>query len=127
MCTLQSKYQREAERFLTEATKLITLAARTNYMHQTRERGVESYKAVRETDEAMERLLNLLRDAARDEARSAYRAWQSGIPMMTTCPSCGGLGSDPNDPEIARGGAPHAECLTCEGTGEVGADTAPVM
>jgi len=81
MCTLQSKYQREAERFLDEATRLITLAVRTNYLHQTRERGVEPRIAKREADDAIERLLTQLRLSAQHETTAAHLAFRRGDPI----------------------------------------------
>lgn len=40
------------------------------------------------------------------------------------CGECEGRGFDPSDPEVLAGGAPHAECRRCGGSGKVPHDPA---
>ena len=119
MCTLRGKCRCEADELLSRATGLIRLAARTNYLHQTRERGVEPYTAITETDAATDRLLDQLRMSARDEIRSSYRHRQRGTQPEMTCPRCGGFGSNPAYRHLTQGGAPHSGHSACEGWREV--------
>lgn len=59
--------------------------------------------------------LHLLTFESREEAQAKCDEFNAD----QTCPDCNGRGWPLDDAEYLKGGAPHGECLRCEGTGQI--------